>query len=289
MDNLTSIVSCNYCGYFPVDPVESNCCGGIYCWACVMNVTECQVCGEKLNPEMYHPARAIKNLITQLSNDGGKIVTSSCTKPNKDIKVASMGMKFSCPEGCGVNDMACSDQAGVHLCPKVQMPCKNVGCKVMCTRAELNIHIAQCELKIIDCPYGCGLILRRDYDAHKKLNTEQHLDKLLKIVEDQKNEIKELKKHPAAVFDQAFPEAFPKRMILIILFMVCMFMPLLIKLPIFVLCFVRVYQVLFCPYVIDRGTVLLSQKGFSASAIRMFSAICHLLFVWQCAILIRAF
>jgi len=298
MSAFAAIVSCTECGKMPVDAVESNCCGDIYCWTCLLDVNKCENCGKNLNPDQCRSAIAVKKIIEKMSaqppvienapKDNSANLSSSIPTLYDQLRSSSDKL-FPCPEGCGQN--VTSAQVEEHLqivCQNVTVPCPNQDCDVKSRRSDADQHALECEHKVVECPYGCGQMKQSQLDIHKGLNTQQHLDMLLAKVEAQKEEIKELKSSPALVYDSMDKEAFPKRILLLLLCTVGMFLPLYLRLPIFVLLFVRMYQVLYNPYILERGKAKMIAKGYTIRGIRFFNAVAHLWFVWACLILFRA-
>jgi len=80
--DATWAITCNVCGkvippsspssvdrklFFPQTPrntVESPCCGAVFCWECVVDLTQCHCCGLELTANKYKPATAIEVLLT---------------------------------------------------------------------------------------------------------------------------------------------------------------------------------------------------------------------------------
>jgi len=114
--SLEDIVSCIECGKVPVDAVESDCCGGIYCWTCLLDVKNCEDCGKELKPDQCHSANAVKKMINRFGSYTAKTDSSLIDVPGhpkiqqQDVTVnlydqlrSSANQLFHCVEGCGVS------------------------------------------------------------------------------------------------------------------------------------------------------------------------------------------
>jgi len=296
---LEDIVSCVECGKVPVDPVESNCCGCIYCWTCLLDVKNCEDCGNQLQPDQCHSASAVKKMINKFSSYKSQttgnpsiISANASSKPLGTIATngdlynqlrSSANQSFPCIEGCGESFTSVKMETHLLVCGNVQLRCTNPNCTVQCRRKDFEQHVEiECEYKIVNCPYGCSPMKKSEIEGHKALNVQEHLDMLLNRVESQQNEILSIKANPTAVYDSMNPEAFPKRGLLILMCTIALFMPMFIKLPVFILLCVRLYQGLFVPFILDAGKARLIGKGYTIRGLKLFNAICHLWFVWFC-------
>jgi len=305
---LEDIVSCVECGKVPVDAVESNCCGGIYCWTCLLDVKNCEDCGNELKPDQCHSANAVKKMIDKFgtyARNEPSIVAShfkaqqdvtSSSKTQQDVNGSlynqlrsSANQLFPCIEGCGQSFQPALMEDHLLVCGNVQERCTNPYCTVQCRRKDFQQHVEmECEYKIVNCPYCSNPMKKSEIEAHKALNVKEHLDMLLNRVEVQQKEIQSIKANPIDVHDSLNPDAFPKRGLLLILCTIAIFLPMFVKLPIFILLCVRLYQGLFCPYILEKGKLRLIEKGFAIRGIKLFNAIAHLWFVWMSYIVFRA-
>jgi len=299
--SLEDIVSCVECGKVPVDAVESDCCGGIYCWTCLLDVKNCEDCGKELKPDQCHSANAVKKMINKFGSYTARTDSSLIDVPahpkiqQQDVTVnlydqlrSSANQLFHCVEGCGVSLISAQMEDHLLVCENVQLRCTNPGCTVQCRRKDFQLHELECDYKIVNCPY-CSIPMKKsEIEAHKALNVKEHLDMLLNRVEAQQKEIQSMKANPINVYDSINPDAFPKRGLLLILCTIALFMPLFIKLPVFILICVRLYQGLFCPYTLERGKAKLINRGYAIRGLRLFNAIAHLWFVWMCYIAFHA-
>ena len=94
-----------------------------------------------------------------------------------------------------------------HLdtCPKLEVPCPNIGCGVKVSRCDLPDHQSKCQFEKVPCKYakaGCEEEpLRKDLEQHEN-DTVLHLPLAIETVCKQQEEIEELREEVKAVKEE---------------------------------------------------------------------------------------
>ena len=95
----------------------------------------------------------------------------------------------------------------IHLgkCPKLEVPCPNIGCGVKVSRCDLSDHRSKCQFEKVPCKYakvGCEKEpLRRDLEQHVN-DTTLHLPLAIETVCKQQEEIEELREEVKAIKEE---------------------------------------------------------------------------------------
>lgn len=159
---IPATLRCALCSKLPIDVVETQCCGCLYCWNCILKVSKCQKCSSALSPEECHHSQAISNLI------------QSYTKSHQ----------ITCSQGCGETMFDEDFEQHITTCPCVKIPCTNLKCTEHVKRSDLLDHLCDCLYTLVDCKYGCTTkIARADVDEHNENNLSKHLDATVKRLE----------------------------------------------------------------------------------------------------------
>jgi hypothetical protein len=222
---------CCICHSIPSSVAESGCCHSIFCWSCVLNngKTPCPSCGKTLEPEMCNENVAIQKLIDKIPTvckyEGcGAAVVSSAMKAHDEVCEYALVM---CPnsELCGLlarKELAvherekcafrtvrchkCEDPLSLHElqnhleqhCPNVLVSCVHNCLAKEILRSELTRHLTfDCMNAPVTCPFanhGCDrVILRGLVEAHLKDDAGKHIMLMKTLVEEQQNEIVNLR------------------------------------------------------------------------------------------------
>ena len=206
---------CKICHLPSRDPYLSVCCGHVFCKSCLDNIKKaaaitnvCPVCRDE--EFMTFPNkqldREIKNLYIYCTNKGKGCEWQGELNDIKNHLGNSDGCQFEevkCSNGCGkmierqyletecphrkVTCQYCHDTGehqfieGQHKkkCLKLPLPCLNECGVGSIPREDMEAHMKECPLEMIQCEYhnvGCEVrIARKDQDKHKKEKMEEHL------------------------------------------------------------------------------------------------------------------
>ena len=209
--NLEDLV-CPVCHEIPSDPVQTSCCGHLFCKQCLKDPT-CPLCRQRYTsvPDQFN-TRKIKSLRVECSNEGcdwkgelGQVVghfetckyeTIPC--PNKCGEkgtriVIDAHMSEECPfrtvkcDYCQWEDKVNELPEHTTFCPALPVPCPD-GCGQSVPRGKLKEHSETCPKRLVKCKYcpiGCVELIPNDNMAdHLVQAKDNHLEKAMdKVVE----------------------------------------------------------------------------------------------------------
>ena len=209
--NLEDLV-CPVCYEIPSDPVQTSCCGHLFCKQCLKGPT-CPLCRQRYTsmPDQFN-TRKIRSLKVECSNKGcdwkgelGGIVghfatckyeiipcLNECGK-NGTRTVIDAHMSEECPfrtvkcDYCQWEDKADTLPEHTTFCPALPVPCPDE-CGQSVPRDMLDEHSETCSRRFVKCKYyliGCRVFLPADKMADHLVQAEgDHLKKAMdKVVE----------------------------------------------------------------------------------------------------------
>ena len=209
--NLEDLV-CPICQEISSDPVQTSCCGHLFCKQCLKGPT-CPLCRQRYTSvsDQFN-TRKIKGLKVGCSNEGcdwkgelGEIVghfetcmyenipcANKCGENNTRIGIF-IHMFDNCPfrmvkcEYCQWEDKANTLPEHTTFCPALPVPCPD-GCGQSVPREMLEKHSETCPKRLVKCKYfaiGCRVLLPADKMADHLVQAEgDHLKKAMdKVVE----------------------------------------------------------------------------------------------------------